>query len=364
MTITAQRFKFLDQETNVPSIKFSSTLDSAILNAAAAPAIENITILQELINRDVKDTLTELEKAKTSFESNDVLSSVMRFTKEIGSSLRDLASLPDKVLGEYVGNIFPDGEHSKMIKNIIQRCQTRGSGYGIPGRPYDASVNCGAGGISVGTGSYGGYNNSSCNVSSFGNLLNKLSGGSYQSGFSDLSKALQSLMSLAGLGYNMNLCGVFGAIGQGLPSDALSKASGSLMTTFGLAGKTNAVLDIAGSSVGLTPTLSSPGVIPTFLKNYTNPSNVRERDYSGMSDRVMAGLELIDEDWNHSESDGLLSIAQAPGLQTDLKNIVKSSLTKKAFSVSSLDTIPDSDDDFLFGSYAMKTAETTLSNWF
>lgn len=352
MAIPAQRFQYLDRETSLPSKQFNSGLDSSILNTSMNSEPPTVESLQSLIDSAIQSANNEADKAADSFKIDDALAGITRTTKDLAGSLLNLNALTDSKLGEYLSDIIPDANASRGIKGMIQKCRTNGSGYGIPGRPYDASMNCGAGKFSLGSGGYGSSN--SCNASSYSNLLNKLSGGAYNAEVNDFNKLLKALMSLAGMGYNMDMCGVFSSLSGGLPNDVLSKAGGGLLGIMGQAGKTNAILDIASASAGLTPLLHNPNAVETFLGNYTLPRNIKESMYSNMADRTTAGLELLDESWNKSQYDGGLSMCKAPGYSDDLNSTLSGSLTNKSYGLADLDTAPSSDNDFMFASYGMK----------
>lgn len=347
--ISAQRFKLLDRETNIGVAPFSSDLDAGVLNSVTNSFDEVNATLESLIASASQKAKSEIEALK-DISAQDALDAATRTAKGMGGKITDLMSLPEAKLSELMGE-FSDGnaQVSKSLMGIMKTCSGRGMGYGLPGRPYDPSINCGAGEIKVGTSG----SSASCNASSYGNLLSKLTGGSYGSVFSDFNSALRKVMALAGYGYNLGMCGVLGAVSGGLPNDVMSKASGGLLGLVGMAGNTNAVLDIAKSSVGLLPLTTNPMAIETFLSNYKKPSNTTEAMLSGLSDRTVAGLELLDDNWGISDYDGSLSICKAPGYSKDLDSAWSASLTDRSFGAADLDNAPIDDLDFMFASYSM-----------
>ena len=351
MAIPAQRFKFLDKETNLPSQKFTSELDSSILNTAMNTESAASESLQSLIDSAIQESNDQVAKAENSFNVDDIMSSITRTTKDFTSSLMDLTSLSDKSLTSFLGDIVPDAGIAKNIKGMIQKCRGQNGGYGVPGRPYSPSMNCGAGNIPFGTGGRG-YGNS-CKASNYGSLLNKLSGGSFNPQFNDYNQLLQALMSLGGMGYNLDMCGVFSSLSKGIPNDVLSKGAAGLLGIMGKAGKTNAILDIAASSVGLKPLLHNPSAVPTFLGNYKKPKNTNENGLLNLASRTMAGLELLDETWNKSDYDDSLSLKYATDYSQDLDDAFMCKRTDQSFGLDQLDVAPSNDDDFLLASYSL-----------
>lgn len=351
--IKSKRFDFLDKETNVAVSAFTSDLDSGILNS-----VENeLTSVSETVESLFDSAVQSGKELFDSFDTEDIFGSVTRVAKDVAGSVIDLASLPTDAVDGFFGDLGGnDSAIGKALKNIMRQCSNRGMGYGIPGRPFDPSINCGAGNISLGRGGYGGYGSSggSCNASSFGNLLSKLSGGKYGGAFNDYNKALQALMSLGGYGYNLGMCGVFGALSQGLPNNVLSRGAGGLLTLMASAGNTNAVLDIAKSAVGLTPLATNPSGIQLFLKNYQKPSNVRESGLMNLADRTLAGLELLSDQWDKSDYDDIPSLGEAPGFSRDLAETFKAKLSDHAFDDDHLGVPPSSDDVFVQSAYLLR----------
>ena len=150
--IKSKRFDFLDKETNVAISAFTSDLDSGILNS-----VENeLSSVSETVESLFDSAVQSGKELFDSFDTEDIFDSVTRVAKDVAGSVIDLASLPtdavDGFFGDLSGNVSAIG---KALKNIMRQCSNRGMGYGIPGRPFDPSINCGAGNISLGRGGYG-----------------------------------------------------------------------------------------------------------------------------------------------------------------------------------------------------------------
>lgn len=348
MAIAAKRFDFLNNETNIATSPFSSKLGSDILNTGQLLETETPTSLQELIDSAIQSELGNASK--------ETLDDVSRAVKDIKSSMTDLSSLAPDKLDDYVKNVVGgDSVALKSIKNILKKCSSnRGLGLGVPGKPYDVSMNCGAGDISLGTGR--GKGGAGCDASSYNDLLSKMTGGAYNATFKDISDGLKKLMALAGYGLDMGMCGVFTALSDGLPKDALSKAAGSLLEYAGASGNVNGVLDLARSSPGLTPLLYAPGAITTAISSFKMPKDTRQQDLGGLGERFMGGLELLDEEWDRSELDHMPSIANAQNYQSDLGEVFSASLTDRSFSNEDIDVPIFDDRDFVMAAYLVQIA--------
>ena len=345
MAISAQRFTVLDRETNISTAKFKADMDSMILNDPANALKDANAQLQSLLDSANQKAL----EGKEALE--DAFSQASRVVKDAASRVTDLASLPNEILGDFLSSITGGNLGlQKSLKSMLNKCSNKGLGYGTPGKPFDLSMNCGAGDISLGQS--GGK--AGCDAGSFNDLLNKLTGGGYNASFKDLNSLLKSLMALSGYGYNLGMCGVFNALSQGMPKDILSRASGGLLSLLGSSGNTNGFLDVAKSSVGLTPLLTNPDSIRGFFDNFKKPSNVKESNLTNLADRALGGVELLDDSWNKSRIDGSLTIAQSSRNQKDLSDAFSAKLSNRSFSGGGLNVAPSNDEDFILGAYLMR----------
>ena len=418
MPINATRFEFLDKQTNVAVSSFTGKIDSGILNSVFNEAIPTSDQLQDIIdsvNQKSGELLSQFEDIKAQAEAGvgelsgklnelkaeaegvisdavDTLKStagevyddakemlgdivpsglndVARVTKGLVSKINDLASLPSASIDMFTKNIGGSSTMAQSLKNIMASCSKQGLGYGIPGRPYSPSISCGGNSFKLGSdsgyGNYSGYGSSSCNASNYGDLLNKLTNGDYGSSFNDYNKALQTLMSLSGYGYNLGMCGVFNALSSNLNLDkfGLSKAAGGLMGIFAAGGKTNAFLDMAASTSGLFPGKYNPGILSSFTSGYQIPSGVGGNGYRTLAERSYGAIDSVNGSWSSNDRPGCLTLGNAikpisynssmAGLDTagglsiadSLSSVMKSKVSDHSFSSSNLDSVFTTDDD-------------------
>lgn len=362
MAIAAQRFSMLDQETNVGTGSFTIPEDSVFNTRLNEDVIPNPTVDQLIdsgIAANAKEQAETAAAAVAETDSTSILDKATRWVKGATPSFTDLGKLPTAIKGQVLGTITGgNSAATKTLDGLLNKCSaSNGLGLGIPGRLPDATINCanGNGNVKVGQ---GGSSMGGCSANSYSDLLNKLTGGGYSSLFKDAGSALRAIMALAGYGYNLGMCGIFGAvIGNGGPGASLtnlqqSMAAGSLMSTLGLGSNTNGFLDVAKSSAGLTPLLYNPGAIGDFLDNFSSGHDgLAEYGMCNMSDRAWAGGDLLSDSWNKS-SDDLPSLSEMSGFSQDLGDVTGASLADRSFG-DNLDDIPMSDDDFFKGAYCM-----------
>ena len=348
MAIPAKRFDFLDQETNVSVSSFSSKLDSGILNQAFQDASELSAGLENLIDSSL--SVTGLDGIVAS-----VSEATERITTGASINLKDLQNLPQEKLDEVIKALGGEsGTVGKSLKALLKKCSgsNKGMGAKLPGKPYDTSINCGNGEVSLGQNG----KSSGCDAGSFGNVLSALTGGDYNAKYKDLNALLGQVLALSTYGMNLGLCGVFGALAKDLPKDALSKVSGSLLDYAGISGNVNGFLDVAKSSVALAPLVHAPAAVSKIVSNFTLPTQTKVVDFPALADRFMGGLELVKEDWAQSQYDKMLSMAVAEKHQPELASVFSSKLKNRGFTVDELDVPLYNDEIFLLSSYVAQTA--------
>lgn len=370
MAIPAQRFKVLDNETNLPSSTFGASRVNDIINTASNELKPIIDEAADLIRTSVPEMPDSVRSLFSS--AKDAFSEYSRDIKSIAGMLTDYKGAPEGLVKSLVDGFAGAGANntvvSKSMVDMLRRCG-RGSAYGFGGRPYDVSANCSGG--KAGLGRYGTGNG--CNSSSYTDLLNRLSGGAYNKGFSDIGSALRSLMSLAGYGYKLGLCGVFNTLytsnvfsGLGLGNLEFGKAAGSLLGIVGNAGNTRAWIDIAKSSTGLFPKMTNPAALDELLGNFALPDNLPEINQVELMEQLRGGQELYDEKWMYGDDQGWgntidgvpvltpdrISMAHMDGVTDDYRELSETWVTNRAYGEDELDVIPDSDEDSYYSAVA------------
>ena len=346
MAIPAQRVKYLDYETNVGSVGFTSGVGSDIYTASQNLDDEFPSELFELVE---SSSQTDLD---VSMDVKDEITAAMegasRSLKGAISAVADFRSLPNKMLDSAISEIgsqFPGA--SKGLKSLMQSCGPGSFNGGIGvGKPWDISMNCGNGSIGLGKGSGG----NSCNAVSYNDILNKATGGAYNAVFQDLNKLVNAVMGLAKMGYGAGMCGILGALTKGMSGDVLGRVTGGLLANQGLAGNANAVFDIAKTAMNVKPLLTVPGATSMFLNNFTKPRGMKSSGFPSLGASTLGAVESIQEDAWYDE-EGILNIGIADKYRADLGDTFGSVLSNRTPSLSSLNTVPDDDMDYIQASY-------------
>lgn len=375
----AQRFKFLDYETNIGSFNFGLDDSSEILNNEFNKVKEAFGEAKELFDSTkgaVDDIAAEVKGQIQG--ATDTLNAYSREAKSQLGKLMDYANMPNRLLNDFTSSLTGLGaQATKPLFDLLGKCK-KGGKTGYSGRPYDTSISCKGNNISMG----GSGSASSCNGAGFSNLLNSLSDGAYNSVFKNTQALMNAIMSLSGYGYGLGLCGVFGALKGssllgglgGLGLNELGKAAGGVMA--GLAGAQNVKgwLDMASTSVGLNPILTYPGAVKDMISNFAIPDLIKENQLGSFADEVLGGAELIDENWNLSDArtileeiplptgpdpsinygrvdfHNLMSAVDEDSQSEDLSDVLSAKLTSNTLKKGMVDAIPDTDMDYFLAS--------------
>lgn len=353
MAIASKRFTILSDETNLPSSPFGAGKIDDIINTAENELKSAIQEAQDLIKTTkASDTLDDVKKLFSS--AKDGFEEYSRDIKSIAGKLTNYKGAPENLVGDLMKSMTgaaKDGSAaalSKTAMDMMRRCG-RGSSYGFGGRPYDISANCSGGKASLGK--YG--TGSGCNSSSFSDLLNKLTGGNYGKASNDITAALRSLMALAGSGYKLGMCGVFGGLfssgvfdSLGLGNNEYGKAAGNLLGILGKGGNVKGWIDVAKASTGLFPSLTNPASLDELLTNFEKPEYLGDVDQVALMEQLRGGQELYDENWMVNGV-GELSMPIMDEVTQDYKDLSEVWVSNRVYDETELDLIPEDLDTSL-----------------
>lgn len=334
MSMLAQRFKFADTETDVAIADFQSVTSSDLFNSP------NLVVPD--LDADMKAFLaTNLQVPKIDVPKAP--DGLVRDIKGAVSFAKDLKSYTSKQLDATLSGFIPNNPLAQAAFNKMSTaCKTNAANNFNLGKPYDKNINCN-GKSRTGTG--GG-----CNSAGFGDVISKLTNGAYNSTFTDANQILKNLVGLSKLGYDMNMCGVFGALGQGLDKDLLGRASGALLGTIGASKNVLGLFDLAGASAGLKTLQNNPGGLTSALTGLKIPSEIKAGDLSSFCDRITGSAELLDPKWNLSRFDSMPSTSILPIDMGELSTPINAKALDKVFNIENLDEVHDSFDDYMAAS--------------
>lgn len=348
MAIAAKRFKFLNEETNLPTADFISNT-SDIFNSVNNEVKELLGTTEDFIKGAIKES--GIQGLKDQIPQDTV-----REVKQLYGSLKDITKFSAKDIDGAIKDLLPDNPLvQSAFSKLSGSCKNKALGKGGLGKPYDANINC--------NGKKRKANAGSCNSGELGNVLNKLTNGGYQSEYSDLNRNLKNLVALSSYGYNMNMCGVFGALSGSLNKDVLSRASGALLGQLSSDKNTLGILDLAGASAGLHTLLEYPKGIKDSLTSFKLPIEVLDSGKSELADRFKGAMTLFKDGWDKSEVDDLLSLSSVEKYNPELDEIMSCTRLGNTFTEDELDTVFEDDDSIFSAAYSTKATEDPGINY-
>lgn len=344
MAISAIRFKMLDKQTDVATTDFQSANSSDILNSPNMDTKDLTADMRDFFENDLQ--VASVKPANT-------IDKLTRASKDAMGSIKDIGSFSSKDIDGLISGLLGGSPIAKQLFGKLgPKCQTKGLGSGGFGKPYDFNLNCGGGNRKG--------KKDGCTSADYGNVLNSLTGGAYNSTFTDLNKVLQNLISLSKFGYDMNMCGVFSALGMGANNNVLSRASGALLGHLGNTGNLLGVFDLAGSSGGLHTLIENPSGITGVFKNFKIPSEIREGNYSDFSDRLTGSMQMFDENWNSSGYDGMISTSFDNGYNAEVDEVFRAKQLGYSFDTDNMDAAPTDDHAFMTAAYSMNNNSSMM----
>lgn len=347
MTIAAKRFEFLDQETNVAITDFLSADNSAILSSANLE-LKTITAaigeffgnnnqspdVKSLLNKFINPTSRRSKDASVNREDTSTLSA-----KELDRSMSGLAGSVPQTLS--------------LLNQLSSSCKSKASGRKGSGKPYEPAVNC--------NGKERKTNADGCSANIFGSAVNKITAGQFAFSYQNPKEMLDSITALSTLGYDLNMCGVFGSLIAGNTNrNLLSRASAGILGHLTSTGNTNGIMDLANSSAGLDPLIENPDGISSAISSFTIGKEVKEKDHSDYSDRFMAAMSLLDDNWDKSEHDDIISIKNAEYVPDDLAKVTASKVKQHIYDENNLDIAPNDSFTFMHTALAVKNNHQQL----
>lgn len=334
MTISAVRFKSLDKQYNVPVLDFKNVNSSDIFNS---PNLDTKVIdnkLQAFLDNGQQVPKINLGGAKDS---------LMRKAKGAMAAIADLSKLGPKDIDKAISGMIPNNPVAQSIFNqMSDKCKKKGLSNGGLGKPYDANVSCNGKNRKAKDG---------CSSLSYGNFLNRITGGQYNSKYQNLNDSLKNLISLSKFGYNMNMCGVFSALSGDLNKNVLSRASGSLLGHLGATSNLLGVFDLAGSSSGLHTAIENPAGLNSVFNNLKRIPEMTNSALPDLSEKLLTSAEAIKGDWMTGSTPGTLSTAFSDVRNSNVSDLFSSKLMDIKTDPVNLNTIPASDLGFMTSAY-------------
>ena len=364
MAIAPVRHESLTQDYNFASTSFISQTTNDVINAAsetfddmanqAKGILDQLngmkTSLMDEANDLIQDAKSSLSsamgvKGKVSDltkEAKGLLNQATRITESIYGTLTDLTKLPESLIGSLVDDLFPDNMLgiANGLKSMSKVCRNQALSAGL-GFGNFANPNCD--GLSINTGN--------CPPNSAAKLIDPAGISSLNSLIEQGKNLLGKILSLANLGFNAGLCGVFAAVTQGVTSlPILTTAAAIAVNQQAIKGNISAVFDVSKTAVakGLNIAAAIPATVSNITTGVKNLNMFKNNQKLEAGQRVTASLQTLDPKWNLSD-DKKISISKfhdSP-LMSEVSNLALSTGNIVKNSLNSVSSFTDEEKTFM-----------------
>ncbi len=302
MGVPSKRFESLTQQTNIGTADFLDVNTASIFNSPN----NSFTGIPADLEKFISDFYQKGEGDAPVKEAGSSLG-FERAVNTLSGGFRDLSTLNTRDIDNAIAGVIPNPTLQSAFRQISAKCKNKALTPLGFGKPFDMSMGCGD----------GNSNNSGggCDSAQFSDVLSKMTGGEYNRTYKDINNMMNNMLALSNYGFDMNMCGAFGALLTAapfstLPSNSVSRLSSVLLASVNSSGNVLGALDIASVSAtrDLTPILENPNGIMNMFSNYKTPVKVKDTGLSSMTDRVFGAATIFgSSSWNKSKHDDKLS---------------------------------------------------------
>lgn len=333
----AQRFTSYDLDSNLGLLNITKTKDTGVYNNVANQLKQTSSEVQSFLASATQGITPDLSSV---LETRDNL---VRQTRDVFSSIKDLTGLSQREIQTEIASFMPDPVTRSAFENLSNQCKRRAQGLNPNFKKPKDKASCGKGG--------------SCSSSQVSGLLNKATGGLIGLIGKTFSEILKTLTALATLGFDANMCKIFGELIKGLDNNTVQKGAAFLLANQGLKGNTTAVLDIASSMgtgrTGIVPSLEIPGLVGMAVSNFTKPNSYSDKLAGGWMDGYDTAMEEIQPGWRASDEDGIPSIANVCSKKNnEYLDMAETAAANRDFGFEDYDTPVAYDEDAFAGTYS------------
>lgn len=321
----ATRFRAKSEDPfNVALVDVTEVVDSQVRSLKQSISDNFTTPAQDLMSAG----MAKIDSVKNSVTSN----STVRNAKSAYGMVKDISSLTKGDITNQIVDLLPSGLGSAKSKlaSLATSCMDKGASWDGLGKRYDVDMTCNGGKKSKSSAG-------SCEASSFGDVLNSMTGGNYASTFNDLNKTLKAIVGLSKIGYDMNMCGVLGAVlssgiaGAGNLS-VLSRATAAIIAGVAGGGNVKATIDaVTATPDTVNPTLEIPALAAISTANYTTPEGLTATETAEHAEAYVGVLTILDG--YYDDPDTLTNVTKL-----ESNSALVSTLSTYAVSKSVVDT--------------------------
>lgn len=347
MAISAQRFKFLDVQTNLPVMDFTGINTSDILNRATNDILSITQQLTSLVSGNQLTSAFEMLKSITS----DTILEAGRLTRDFYSTISTIDNWTTSQIHSATSRMFPN---DPVLQNAFNQV----------GEKCKAKILAGLGNcmnkkrMSQFNGMRTMTNDRSCSVDTFVNLINHLTGGLYAPKLLDQCALSRMIAGVAIRGFEIGLPNVFSALSTRIEDQHLLAQTGVIvMNATARDGNMLGVMDVANSSVGGMLVAIDPSITGTVMQNFKIPQEYFERDVKGFYNDFSSSMNNLDSSWNTFKFNNtdIPSTANFDSMNAELSDMYQCKNYDNSFGLPANDgSVPiPTNDDYISTSMSM-----------
>lgn len=286
--LPSQRFETFSKTQNIGITTVSSLKSSDVYNTVTNKLTEITDELRDIAN---SVTGTVLPKGVTLQNIGDKIDEAIRATKDTFTTIRDYTSMSVRDIENAIADLLPgDPTLQNMFRNLTSQCRDSALGSRPSFKPFKDAGKCGSG-------------NGKCDTVSTNGLFNKLTGGLIGAVTRTIQSLLDTLATLANLGYSAGMCKIFGALVENLPSGVIQRGAAAVLAVQGGKGNTSAILDVTANMGRVNPSREIPGLTKRVAENYKTPDNFKPGTRDTLYEGYATALGSIQPGYNKTEDD-------------------------------------------------------------
>lgn len=284
----SQRFETFSKTQNIGITSVNSIKSSDVYNTVTNKLTE---VTQDLKNIANSITGTVLPKGVTLQNIDDKINDAIRATKDTFTSIQDFTRMSVKDVENAIAELLPgDPTLQNMFRTLTSQCRDSALGGRPNFKPFKDTGKCGSG-------------NGKCDTASTNGLFNKLTGGLIGAVTKTIQSLLNTLVTLANLGYSASLCKIFSALADNLPSGVIQRGAAAILAVQGGKGNTTAVLDVTANMGKVNPSREIPGLTKRVAENYKTPDNFKPGTRDTLYEGYATALGSIQPGYNKTEDE-------------------------------------------------------------
>lgn len=346
--LTGRNFSSFSQASNLGIVDISAIKDSEILNT--------VTNQLKQASSGLKDMASNLIQGLLPFDStqaSSVIDGHLRSVKDAFSTLQDVTGLSPQQLEAQIADLLPgDKPMQAAFRSLAATCRDPAMSKRPGFKNFADKFGCG-------------NNSGRCSSGQVSGLLGQITGGAIGAIGRAMQSILNSLVTLANLGYSGGLCKIFSALATslGATGGVLQRASAAVLASVGSEGNMTGVFDVVSGMGKSIPSAEIPGLVSIISENFKVPANFQGDQFSSLYEGATDAYSAIQPGFDRSSQGDMASVASMGDFNSALGSAAQAFLSSKSPGDNFSSPVFESGFDTAVA-YAGKSALSSISSFF